>query len=77
VTLKTAHRSHLVARTAGPATLTPEWTEKDLSDPQLAAAVKTLLAKVAGGEYLKVGQSASEAIAAQQERQEHLQQERK
>ncbi len=51
----------------GEAPLTPEKIEKDLSDPQLAAAVKTLSAKVADGEFTKVGQPVA-ALTAQLER---------
>ena len=42
---------------AAPAQLTPKILEEQYSDPQLAAAQRTLLAKLTSGEFLKVGQA--------------------
>jgi hypothetical protein len=37
--------------------LTPKILEEQYADPQLAAAQRTLVAKLTGGEFLKVGQA--------------------
>jgi carboxyl-terminal processing protease len=42
---------------AAPARLTPNVLEEQYADPQLAAAQRTLVAKLTGGEFLKVGQA--------------------
>lgn len=41
---------------AAPGRLTPKVIEERFADPQLAAAARTLVAKLTGGEFLKVGQ---------------------
>ena len=62
-----AREKYAGGKEAGPETLTPQTIEKKLADPQLAAAVKTLSAKVANGEFTKVGQPLA-ALVAQLER---------
>ena len=46
--------------------LTPQQIEKDFADPQLAAGLKTMLARLATGEFLKVGGSKHDAARLQQ-----------
>lgn len=46
--------------------LTPQQIEKQFADPQLAAALKTMLARLATGEFLKVGGSKHDAAQLQQ-----------
>jgi hypothetical protein len=50
--------------------LSPEAIERELADPQLAAAVKTLSAKVGGGEFVKVGQTLTTLVARHQRAQQ-------
>jgi hypothetical protein len=59
--------------------VTPESIERDQADPQLAAALTTLLARTTRGEFAKVGLPVSEQAArirrleeARQRRQSHL-----
>lgn len=44
------------------AKVTPEWLELEQSDRQLAAALETLIARIATGNYVKVGLPASELV---------------
>lgn len=45
------------------AQVTPESLQKDFGDPQLAAALKTLLARLTTGQYVKVGQENAALVA--------------
>ena len=49
-------------------TVTPEWIEENLSDLQLAAAMRTLLGKLATGQWPKVGESGAELLARESKR---------
>lgn len=55
--------------------LTPERVEGDYADPQLAAALKTMVAKLITGEFIKVGQT-NAAQAAQLHRRDEIRQRR-
>lgn len=48
-------------------TVTPQWIQKERADPQLAAALKTMLAKLKTGDWLKTGQSGADALSRQTE----------
>jgi hypothetical protein len=63
---KTARDQFANHGAASPQRLTPEWIEQKLADPQLAAAVRALSAKVSGGEFAKAGQPLT-ALAAHYE----------
>jgi carboxyl-terminal processing protease len=65
--VKAARGEFAGGKQSAPAKLTPELIEKKLADPQLAAALKTLSAKVSDGRFAKVGQPLS-ALTAQHER---------
>ena len=43
----------------GPARITPKTLEEHFADPQLAAALRTMVARLTGGEFLPVGKSAN------------------
>jgi len=58
-----------------PARLTPKMIEEQYADPQLAAAMRSLVAKTTGGEFLKVGQSTAN-LQEQMRRLEELRQRR-
>jgi carboxyl-terminal processing protease len=58
-----------------PARLTPKMIEEQYADPQLAAAMRSLVAKLTGGEFLKVGQSTAN-VQDQMRRLEELRQRR-
>jgi carboxyl-terminal processing protease len=60
---KAARQGIADGKQTAPTTLTPEWIEKTLADPQMASALKTLSAKAAGGDFVKVGQPLTALIA--------------
>ena len=49
--------------------VTPDYVRENLSDPQLAAALEAITAKIAGQPWPAVGQDGAEAILAKQERE--------
>ncbi len=53
---KSARRQRDLGDASRPEKLSPEAIATELADPQLAAAVKTLSAKVSGGEFAKAGE---------------------
>ena len=72
---KAARQEFSRGKATSPAKLTPEWIEQKLADPQLAAAVKTLSAKVSGGQFAKVGQPLAALVAHYEQirqQREHL-----
>ena len=72
---KAARQEFSRGQTTSPAKLTPELIQQKLADPQLAAAVRTLSAKVYGGQFAKVGQPLAALVAHYEQirqRREHL-----
>jgi carboxyl-terminal processing protease len=58
-----------------PARMTPQLLEEKHADPQLAGALRTMVAKLTGGEFIKVGKSAA-YLQEQMEKLETLRQRR-
>jgi carboxyl-terminal processing protease len=58
-----------------PARLTPKVIEEQHADPQLAAALRSMVARITGGEFLKVGKE-NAALADQAHRLEEMRQRR-
>ncbi len=56
------------AADAADTAVTPQWIEDELGDPQLAAALRAVLGKLADGQWPAVGQSGRELIIKQAER---------
>lgn len=52
----------------GPEVVTPEWIQTELKDPQLAAALRTVVHKLDKGQWLPVGKSGAQDIATQNRR---------
>ena len=51
------------------ATVTPEWIEAELKDPQLAAAVRAVLGKLDGGDWPQVGKNGKDELIREAKRQ--------